>query len=81
MKKEDNNKKKNEFEFEIKKNIGVLSEGTWNMELNWVKFGDNEPKYDIRKWNADHTKMGKGISLSKEELKTLWKVLDKKFNK
>ena len=29
---------------------------------------DGEPKYDIRDWSPDGTRMGKGISLSHDEL-------------
>ena len=58
--------------YEIIQTIGVLSEsGTWKKELNIVQWGDNIAKYDIRAWNADHTKAGKGITLSVEELKSL----------
>jgi len=67
-----------EFGFEIIQECGVLSEGTkgWQTELNIVKWGDNEPKYDIRPWSLDHTKMGKGIVLTAEEISELKKLLD-----
>lgn len=58
--------------YEIIQTIGVLSEsGIWKKELNIVQWGDNIAKYDIRTWNADHTKAGKGVTLSVEELKSL----------
>ena len=67
-----------EFGFEIIQECGVLSEGTkgWQTELNIVKWGDHEPKYDIRPWSPDHTKMGKGIVLTAEEISELKKLLD-----
>lgn len=43
----------------------------WHKELNLIKWGDNAPKYDLRSWNEDRSKMGKGITLSKEELMIL----------
>lgn len=43
----------------------------WHKELNLVKWGDNDPKYDLRPWNEDRSKMGKGITLTKEELMIL----------
>lgn len=43
----------------------------WHKELNLVKWGDNSPKYDLRPWNEDRSKMGKGITLTKEELMIL----------
>lgn len=43
----------------------------WHKELNLVKWGDNPPKYDLRSWNEDREKMGKGLTFSKEELELL----------
>lgn len=43
----------------------------YHLELNLVKWGENEPKYDPRRWNDDRSKMKKGITLTKEELLTL----------
>lgn len=68
--------KKDDFSFEILDHIKVLStnEKGWSKELNLIKWGDNAPKYDIRDWNEDHTKMGKGITLTKDEVKALIEV-------
>lgn len=69
--------KKTIIPFEIVQNIGTLSEsGTWKKELNIIKWGENIAKYDIRTWNADHTKVSKGITLSAEELIALKKLLN-----
>ena len=67
----------NEIKFEILKNIGVLSTsaGGWSKELNLISWNDREPKYDLRDWSADHGKMGKGITLSAEELQALKELL------
>jgi hypothetical protein len=35
------------------------------------------PKYDIREWAPNDEKMGKGVTLSKEELKNLRDILNK----
>ena len=35
-----------------------------------------EPKYDIRDWSPDGTRMGKGISLSHDELAILKGILE-----
>jgi len=45
----------------------------WNLELNIVKWNDKEPTYDLRPWNADHSRCGKGITLSEENLKAIVK--------
>lgn len=61
-----------EFKYEITKELGVISEGgRFNIELNMVSWNDREPKYDIRSWTADHSRMGKGISLTEEEMERL----------
>ena len=65
------------IEFEIVKQIGVISEGTkgWRRELNLVSWNGATPKYDIRDWSSQHDKMGKGITLTAEELRVLLDLL------
>ena len=66
-----------EIKYEITQSIACLSEekNGWTKELNLVSWNGNAPKYDIRSWSADHSKMGKGIYLTKEELVQLASVL------
>lgn len=66
------------FKFEVIETIAVLSEGAkgWKKELNLVSWNGREPKYDIRDWSEDHTKMGKGITISLEELSILKKAIN-----
>ena len=66
-----------DLKYEIKQNIACLSEekGGWTKELNLVAWNGNEAKYDIRSWSEDHQKMGKGITLTKEELVVLKDIL------
>ena len=61
----------NEFKFEIIKTLAVLSteRSGWTKEINLVSYNDAPPKYDIRSWDPNHEKMGKGVTLSKEEMK------------
>ena len=68
-----------EIKFEIIKKIGALSksESGWEKQLNLISWNDREPKYDIREWAPDGEKMGKGVTLSKEELEVLKKLLNK----
>ncbi|TRM10723.1 hypothetical protein FH966_02760 [Lentibacillus cibarius] len=63
--------------YEIKETIGVLSESSkgWTKELNIVSWNDREPKYDLRDWSPDKEKMGKGITMTEEELENLKKLL------
>lgn len=67
-----------EIKYEILKNVGVLSKSAsgWTKELNLISWNDREPKYDLRDWSADHQKMGKGVTLSKEELLALKELLN-----
>ena len=67
-----------EFKYEIKEQIGILSSSPsgWNREVNMVSWNDREPKLDIRDWSPDNSKMGKGVSLSREETKALKEILN-----
>jgi hypothetical protein len=67
-----------EINFEITKHITVLSESPkgWKKELNMISWNGKEPKYDLRDWAPDHAKMGKGITLTLEELQQLKVVLN-----
>ena len=70
-----------EIKFEIKKHYGILSESAkgWTKELNLVSWRDAEPKFDLRDWNPEHEKMGRGITMTKEELIKLKALLDADF--
>jgi len=67
-----------EIKYEIVEKIAVLSESSkgWTKELNLIKWNDRDPKYDIREWSPDGSKMGKGITLSDEEVAVLRKALE-----
>lgn len=62
-----------EFTFEIEEHLLVLStnEKGWTKELNRVSFNGAEPKFDIRTWSPDHSKMGKGITLTNQEFQVI----------
>jgi hypothetical protein len=68
-----------EIKFEIIKKVGVLSATAsgWEKQLNLISWNDRDPKYDIREWSPDGEKMGKGVTLSKEELLALKELLNK----
>lgn len=67
------------FSFDIVEHVGVISEGKggWKLELNQVSWSGHPAKYDIRSWDEKHEKMGKGATLTKDELKALKALLDK----
>jgi len=66
-----------DFEYEVVKHIGVISDGKggWKRELNFVSWSGRPPKLDIRDWAPNHEKMGKGVTLSKEEAAALAELL------
>lgn len=67
-----------DIKYERIEEIGVLSEGArgWRKELNLVSWNGATPKFDLRDWAPDHEKMGKGITLTKEEAKELARLLN-----
>lgn len=66
-----------QFSFEIIQNIAVLSTDRtgWTKELNLVSYNGAPAKYDIRSWDPNHEKMGKGVTFTREELVQLESVL------
>jgi hypothetical protein len=66
-----------EFKFEIVKHFGVVSseKSGWQKELNLVSWNNRAPKLDIRDWAPEYVKMGKGVTLTKEEAAELAKLL------
>jgi len=65
------------FSYEVVEHLAVLSESPkgWKKELNLVSWNNRPPKFDIREWSPDHTKMGKGLTFNNDELAQLKKVL------
>ena len=48
----------------------------WTKELNLTSWNGKEPKYDLRDWAPDHSKMGKGITLTDGDLLALRDILN-----
>ena len=69
----------NDFSYEVTEEIGVIGNPTpsgWTTQFNLVSWNGKEPKLDIRPWNEDRSRMGKGISLSMEEATELANLLN-----
>lgn len=66
-----------EIKYEITEELGVLSENAkgWTKELNMVSWNGHDPKYDLREWSPDKTRMGKGITLNQDEVDALKQIL------
>ena len=62
-----------DIKFEIKETVGVIAESAkgWKKELNLISWNGKEAKYDLREWSPNHEKMGKGVTLTRDELKSL----------
>ncbi|MBO6245262.1 MAG: YdbC family protein [Anaerovibrio sp.] len=68
-----------DFSYEIIETIGILSTSPkgWTKELNLISWNGAVPKYDIRDWAPNHEKMGKGVTLSGDEVSALLELLKK----
>ncbi|SEW20466.1 YdbC family protein [[Clostridium] fimetarium] len=66
-----------DIKYDIVEEIGVLSENAkgWRKEINLISWNGGAPKYDIRDWAPEHEKMGKGVTLTKEELDKIVEIL------
>ena len=66
-----------DIKYEITKELGVLSTSAkgWTKEINLVSWNDRPAKFDIREWAPEHEKMGKGVTLSEEEIAKLMEIL------
>jgi len=73
-----------EIECEILESYGIFSRGnysegakSWVKEVNLVSWNGRQAKLDIRNWQKDHGKCGKGITITREEAEELVKILNK----
>ena len=67
-----------DFKFEITEHLGTLSTNAkgWTREFNKVSWNGRAPKYDIRDWDENHEKMGKGLTFSPEDIEKLKELLN-----
>ena len=63
--------------YKVERQVGVLSEDNkgWRKELNMVSWNEAKPRHEIRCWSPDHSRMGKGLAFTKEELASLANIL------
>ena len=64
--------------YEIVMQIGILSQSGsgWTKEVNLISWNGRPPKYDIRDWSADHSQLGRGVTLTRQELLALRDLLN-----
>lgn len=63
--------KEGDFSFTVHEKIAAFGEENENgymLALTKTSFCGREAQYDLRPWNKDFTKMGKGIRLTEEQL-------------
>lgn len=70
-----------DIKYDIVEELAVLSENAkgWRKEVNLISWNGAKPKYDIREWAPEHEKMGKGTTLTEEEMLALKNMLDSRF--
>lgn len=66
------------IKFDFIEKLGSIGEGSkgWKKEINLISWNSRKAKLDIRDWDETHEKMGKGLTLSKEEAKKLKEFLN-----
>ena len=64
--------------YEIIREIGVIAtqQSGWTRELNLISWNGGAAKYDLRDWAPDHEKMGKGITLTEDDLRALGELIN-----
>lgn len=48
-------------------------------KLNKISWNGGDPKYDIRDWAPEHEKMGKGVTLTEEEIRKVQDIINNYF--
>ena len=64
--------------YKIVEHIGVVEDTGrgWHTELNRISWNGNPPKLDLRSWNEDRSRMGKGLTLTEEAGQKLRELLN-----
>lgn len=73
---------------DIKKHLGAITStirgrrdgDAWQKEVNIVSWNNALPKIDIRDWDEEHQRCGKGITLTEDEAKEVVAILSGYFN-
>lgn len=75
--KKTNPREKDEITFAVHEHLGTLSTNKWGWtrEVNLVSWNGNPAKLDIRNWNPEHTKMGRGLTFNGSETAYLYEIL------
>lgn len=68
----------NEISMKLIRTVGTLSENEkgWKKQLKVISWNDAEPKYDLRAWNPEEDRSGKGLTMTLDELKALGDIIN-----
>ena len=70
--KKTNTTKETDVNYEVLEDYGDIStKGNYTLKVRYVKWGNNDPKYDIRAWATDdngNEKCRKGLTLTGDEV-------------
>ena len=67
-----------EVKYEIRRHLEVLNRNErtgWTKEANIVAWNGGAEKLDIRDWSPNHSKMSRGVTLSPDEARILYRAL------
>lgn len=67
-----------DFTNEIVKHVGtyrINMKTGWTGELNMVSWNGRESKLEIREWNPEHDKCGRGMTFTPNEGRRLYELL------
>jgi hypothetical protein len=63
---------------ELQHNFGSISTSAagWTTDLTLTSWNGAAAKYDLRPWSPDGTRVGKGITMTKQEVRALRDLLN-----
>jgi hypothetical protein len=75
------NNARGEVTREIRQELGTLStnERGWTRKVCIIAWNGGADKLDIRDWNGDGNRCGKGVSLTDEEAYNLYMILNRMY--
>lgn len=67
--------------YEVKEIIGVLEtkESGWRKEVTLTSWNGGTPKIDIREWDPNHMRCGRGLTLPEEEARRMTEMLMRRY--
>lgn len=72
--------KKNDIRVHIVEEIAVIAESDngWVKKLTLCQWNGNPAKLDVRAWNEDNSRCGKGMTFTQEEMAVIVKAMEER---